>query len=209
MKTISIKIPGDRPLDRRVVEELAGAACDGRLIIFPTDTVYGVGTSGLRPEALGRIYDLKDRDSRKPLPILVHSMAAAWRWVERAHAAEALAGRFWPGALTLVLRPTAEGRRLLTAGSPTLAVRVPDQPALLGVIEASGVPWASTSANLSGCRPVPDGEAALASFDGRVDYVIDGGPSRGEESTVVDATGPTLRVLRQGPLSRRFFEDCS
>jgi len=206
VKTKIIRIQKEKRLPRRTEDELSLAVRDGKLVCFPTDTVYGVGTSGLHPEAFRRIYELKDRDSRKPLPILVHSVASAWRWVERARAAEALAGRFWPGALTLVLRPTPEGRRLLTAGSKALAVRMPAHAGLLGLIEASGVPWASSSANASGSDPVPDGDAAAVAFSGRVDYILDGGPSPGEASTVVDATGPEVRVLRQGPLSRTILE---
>ncbi|MFA6030385.1 MAG: L-threonylcarbamoyladenylate synthase [Elusimicrobiota bacterium] len=182
-----------------LLRELAGALQQGRLFVFPTDTVYGLGTTGLIRAAVRRIYDAKGRDAMKPLPVLIHSTDEARRWAEWTPAAEALARRFWPGALTLVLRPTLEGRRLTTSEQPTVAFRVPGHPLLRELIEASGVPWASTSANRSGRPAIADGAQAAAEFDGRADFILDGGRTGGLESTVVDATG-SPRVLREGAI---------
>ncbi|MDE2293143.1 MAG: Sua5/YciO/YrdC/YwlC family protein, partial [Elusimicrobia bacterium] len=114
--------------------------------------------------------------------------------------------RFWPGALTLVLLPTPEGRRLLSPGAGTVALRVPDHALLRGLIAASGAPWASTSANVSGEPAAADAEAAGAPFEGTAAWVVDGGRAGGRASSVVDATGPELKVLREGALSRRELE---
>lgn len=184
------------------LEELAQAVRTGRVLVFPTDTVYGIGANGLDPAATERLYAIKGRDSRKSLPILVHSAEEAWRWVEPTGAAKALASRFWPGPLTLVLTPTEGGRALTTGGARTLAVRVPGPPGIRRLIEASGVPWSSTSANLSGRAAAADGSAAAGAFSALADYVIDGGPAGGRESSVVDAAAEPPRILREGALSR-------
>lgn len=186
---------------------VADAAALGSLVVFPTDTVYGIGTNALLPDARARIYAAKGRAPAKPLPILVHSTEEARRWVAFNPVAERLARAFWPGALTLVLRPTDAGRRLAQEGSETLAVRVPDHPLLLALIAASGVPWATTSANASGSPAAKDGEAAAAAMGAAAEWVVDAGPCRGGvESSVVDAVGPGLKVLREGALSRKQLE---
>ncbi|MBI5596811.1 MAG: Sua5/YciO/YrdC/YwlC family protein, partial [Elusimicrobia bacterium] len=120
-----IVVPAGSPPSPALLAPAAAAAAGGALVVFPTDTVYGVGTNGLLPAATARLYALKGRDPAKPLPILVHSTQDARRWAEFGPEAAALARAFWPGALTLVLQPTKAGRRLLSPGARTLAVRVP------------------------------------------------------------------------------------
>ncbi|MBI5243452.1 MAG: threonylcarbamoyl-AMP synthase [Elusimicrobia bacterium] len=194
-------------LPEEVLREVAEAVRQARTACFPTDTVYGLGTTALIKAAVRRIYEIKRRDSLKPLPILVHSAQEARRWACWTKAAEALAGRFWPGPLTIALCPTKEGRILTFAEYPTVAFRVPDHPLLLGLLAASGVPWASTSANRSGFPELSDGEQAAGEFAGEVDYVLAAGRSPGGVSTVVDASGENVRVLREGILSARQIEE--
>jgi L-threonylcarbamoyladenylate synthase len=201
-----IRLEPGTPLSEPDLREIAEAARGARLVAFPTDTVYGLGTTGLIRAAARRIYEVKRRDSMKPLPILVHSTEEARRWGCWTPAAEALAERFWPGPLTLVLRPTKEGRTLTLAEFPTVAFRVPDHPLLLSLLRASGVPWASSSANRSGMPELCDGEGVAAEFDGAVDYIIASGRSGGRASTVVDASGAKARVLREGALPREEIE---
>lgn len=201
-----LRVPPGAALPAPDLEAVASAAAEGRLVVFPTDTVYGVGTNGLLPGARARLHAAKDRDPAKPLPILVHSTEEARRWVEFTPAAERLAGTFWPGALTLVLRPTRAGRGLAPAGAQTLAVRVPAHALARALIAASGVPWASTSANVSGEPAAKDGAQAAAALGSKADWVVDAGPSGGVESSVVDALGPGLKVLREGALSRAQLE---
>ncbi|TBR20961.1 threonylcarbamoyl-AMP synthase [bacterium] len=185
---------------------VAAAAAAGELVVFPTDTVYGVGTSALALGTFEKVYAAKGRDPRKPLPVLVESLDSARRWADFGPAAEALARRFWPGALTLVLRPSAEGRRLLSPGADTVALRVPDHAALRALIAASGAPWASTSANRAGEPAAADAGAAGAPFTETAAWVVDGGRAGGTESSVVDATGPEPVVLREGALTRAALE---
>jgi L-threonylcarbamoyladenylate synthase len=177
-----------------------GAAAKGtKIIAFPTDTVYGLGSTGLIKAAARRIYQIKERPTIKPLPVFVHSLEAAKRWVEWTPAADALAKRFWPGQLTLVLKHTEEGRLLTFPEYKTVAIRVPNHPQLLKLIEASGVPWVQTSANKSGQPSVVDGAELIKQFTGVADWIIDGGTVPGSESTIVDATGAP-RVMREGAL---------
>lgn len=201
-----IRVLPNCPLPPSDLEAVARAAAQGQLVIFPTDTVYGVGTNGLLPRARARLYAAKGRDSAKPLPILVHSTEEARRWVEFTPAAERLAGAFWPGPLTLVLRPTEAGKALMQEGSTTLAIRVPAHALARALVAASGVPWASTSANVSGEPAAKDGAQAAAALGSKADWVVDAGPSGGVESSVVNALGPGLKVLREGALSRAKLE---
>ena len=205
MSRLALAGPGGSlaPADAAAV---AAAAAAGELVVFPTDTVYGVGTSALAPGAFDRLYAAKGRDPRKPLPVLVESLQSARRWADFGPAAEALARRFWPGALTLVLRPSPEGRRLLSPGAATVALRVPDHALLRTLIAASGAPWASTSANRAGEPAASDAAAAGAPFSETAAWVVDGGRSGGRESSVVDATGPEPVVLRDGALTRAALE---
>jgi L-threonylcarbamoyladenylate synthase len=191
------------------LREAAQAVRGGGVGVVPTDTVYGIGASAWERPAVLRIYRIKGRDSMKPLPILVHSRREALRWALWTPEAEALAGRFWPGPLTLVLRATSEGRRLSGGGSETIALRVPAHEALLAAIERSGVPWASTSANRSGLPALADGASAAREFERDADLVIDGGALPGTESTVADASGPGVRVLREGAVPRGGIEEVS
>lgn len=189
------------PLSPEGREKVAQAIKDCRIVAFPTDTVYGLGSTGLVRAASRRIYQIKGRPSSKPLPILIDSPESARRWVEWTPAADALARRFWPGALTLVLKPTEEGRLLTSAEFRTVAVRVPAHDELRALIKASGVPWASTSANLSDEPSLTDGAEVVRRFSGLVDLIVDGGPvSGGVASTVVDTTTLPIRVLREGAL---------
>ncbi|MFA6002516.1 MAG: L-threonylcarbamoyladenylate synthase [Elusimicrobiota bacterium] len=193
-----IRLPADGKLAPEVIQRAADAARDGRIVAFPTDTVYGLGSSALSRAGVDRLYRMKGRRPDKPLPLLVASAAEAKRWVQWTPQAEALSRRFWPGGLTLVLTANAAGRGLAAAMGPTLALRVPDLPILQDLLSASAVPWASTSANAADQPPLPDGQAVAAAFSGDVAFVLDGGPSAGPPSSVLDLSAPEPRVLREG-----------
>ncbi|MBI5629811.1 MAG: threonylcarbamoyl-AMP synthase [Elusimicrobia bacterium] len=198
MPATIIRLKPGEELSPEAVHLLAEAAKACKIIAFPTDTVYGLGSTGLVKAAARRIYQIKGRSSLKPLPILVSSAQEARRWVEWTPAAEALSRKFWPGALTLALRPTQEGRLLTFAEYPTVAIRVPGHPLLLKLLEASAIPWVSTSANLSGSPALTEGAEVARQFQGLADFIIDAGPVPGRESTMVDAGNTAPRILRQG-----------
>lgn len=166
----------------------------GQVVAFPTDTVYGVGVDGAQPDRLGALFELKRRPLDRRIPMLVSGLAQVVGW-EVDERARALADRFWPGALTIVL-PGAEGSQ---------AFRAPDHPLALALIGAAG-PFFATSANISDQPDTLGADEVLIAFatdqDGLA-AVLDGGPvPGGVASTVVDLTGTPARILREGPIVR-------
>jgi L-threonylcarbamoyladenylate synthase len=184
--------PTDAGLARAAKLLLAGS-----LLAFPTDTVYGVGCAASRPEAVDAIFALKRRPTDRLIPILVgriDDIGADWVADARAHA---LADRFWPGALTMVLSST-DGER-------SQAFRAPDHPVTLSLIRAAG-PLFATSANISDEPDTLDADDVLIAFATQSDElaaVVDGGRvAGGVPSTVVDLTVEPARVLRDGPVAK-------
>jgi tRNA threonylcarbamoyl adenosine modification protein (Sua5/YciO/YrdC/YwlC family) len=176
----------------------------GGLVIFPTDTVYGLGASVFRPAAVRRIYRLKGRSYKKPLPILVADVAQALPLVEPpSDRLRRLIDDHWPGPLTVVFKTSSLGR-LATGGKSTVAIRVPDHAGARALLKAMGSPLAVTSANPSGEPPAVTGAQAKKIFGGRVEVLWDGGRCRkGVASTVLDASGPAWTLVREGAIPKR------
>ncbi|MDQ6674558.1 MAG: L-threonylcarbamoyladenylate synthase [Chloroflexota bacterium] len=179
----------------------------GGLVAFPTETVYGLGADALASRAVRGIFQAKGRPADDPL--IVH-LAAADQLEHIAHGndvAARLAKRFWPGPLTLVLPKRPNVPPEVTAGLPTVAVRVPAHAVAQALLRRSGLPLAAPSANLFG-RPSPTRAAhVLQDLDGRIDAVLDGGPTTlGVESTIVDLSCTPPRLLRPGGLAAEEIE---
>lgn len=188
--------------DATAVAQAAGWARRGYPVVFPTDTVYGVGVNPFDAAAIDRLYALKGRPAEKGIPILLDGVAALDR-VARAvpPTARAFIDRFWPGPLTLIV-PRRRELPANIAPVDTIAVRVPAHAVARALIAAAGGALATTSANLSGQAPARSGAAAFAALRGRVAAVLDDGPSPvGQASTIVDCSGPRPIILRAGPLS--------
>jgi len=184
--------------------QAATALREGRLVAFPTETVYGLGGDATSDRAVAAIYAAKGRPSFNPLIVHVGSFAAASRLVEVTPHAEILARRFWPGALTLVLPRKAHcGLSLLvSAGLDSAAIRVPQHPAAQALLSISGLPLAAPSANPSGKMSPTRAEHVAASLGDKVAMIIDGGPCKvGLESTVVSLLQATPRILRPGGIT--------
>jgi L-threonylcarbamoyladenylate synthase len=182
------------------------AACivkQGGLVAFATETVYGLGAVATSSEAVARIFEAKGRPARNPVIVHVTGVAQARECVDDwPRAAETLAARFWPGPLTLVLKRSAIIPDVVTAGLDTVAVRAPLGKVALGLIERTGEPIAAPSANRSNRLSPTRALHVLADLDGRIDLVLDSGPTAvGLESTVIDLTTPVPRVLRPGPIA--------
>lgn len=171
----------------------------GRPIIIPTDTVYGIAVLPGRNDAVKRVFDLKARPLDKPMPVLGDDPASLHAVARFDRVAEELAGRFWPGPLTIVL-PRADGFEHDLGGSfdPNVAVRVPDRQLTLELLREFG-PLAVTSANPSGKPAASSPDEARAYFGERVPIVEDG-PVAGTPSTVVSLSGAP-KVLREGPIT--------
>ncbi|MDF2233340.1 L-threonylcarbamoyladenylate synthase [Albimonas sp. CAU 1670] len=206
-----------RPADdwpERATERLAGdpagvarAAAilrEGGLVAFPTETVYGLGGRADRAESAAGIYAAKGRPSFNPLIAHVPDLAAAERLAVFPEAARALAQAFWPGPLTLVLprRPDAELAPAVTAGLPTVAIRVPAHPLARALLAATGAPVAAPSANRSGKVSPTTADHVAEGLGGRIDAILDGGPCPvGVESTILGFEGETPVLLRPGGLA--------
>jgi L-threonylcarbamoyladenylate synthase len=199
METLVLSVNPAEP-EADVLARAAAVLRGGGLVAFPTETVYGLGASALDAAAVGRIFAAKGRPANNPLIVHVAGaadatcVAAAW-----PEAAARLAERFWPGPLTLVLPRRATVPDVVTAGGPTVAVRVPAHPVALGLIRTAGVPVAAPSANRSARLSPTRAEHVLRGLGGRIDIVMDGGPTAGGlESTVLDLTATPPRLLRPG-----------
>ena len=178
---------------------LAGKGC--KTVAFPTESAYALGSTGLIKAATRRLLQIKERSTLKPLPVMVHSLEEARKWVEWTPLAEALAARLWPGAVALLLKPTAQGRLLTFPEYPNVAIRVPSHPAARAMLAASGVPWVYTSANKSGGAPLADFAGVSAALGAELDFIVDGGTATFGEATIIDATGAKPRVTKVGLVS--------
>ncbi|HEY2991343.1 MAG TPA: L-threonylcarbamoyladenylate synthase [Methylomirabilota bacterium] len=182
------------------VEAAAAVLRADGLVAFPTETFYGLGAAALRPAAVRRIFDVKGRQEGKPLLVLVDSIAMVERvTTDVPPRARALMDRYWPGALTLVLRARADVPFEITAGSGTIGVRLSAHVVARALVTALGGPVTAPSANLSG-RPAPTTAAeVVAAFGDTLPLVLDGGATPGgRPSTVLDVTVDPPRVIRAG-----------
>lgn len=180
------------------------------VVAIPTETVYGLAASLLNSIGVERIFALKGRPEERPLPIQFASIGGAKAFgFHFTPAAARLAEAFWPGPLTLVLERPAAAPPWFAPRADALAVRVPDHPVALALLRAFGHPLAVTSANASGARPALEVPEILAAFPEAEDLlVLDGGRCPGRAaSSVVDARGPMLSLLRPGPLSLDSLEE--
>jgi len=178
----------------------------GGLVAFPTDTVYGVGAAAFAAEAVQRLYEVKGRSAEKAIAVLVAREADLTQVAAAlTPSARALALRFWPGPLTLVVPKHPALPEAVSAG-PTVGVRQPDHPVAQALLRLSG-PLAATSANLSGQSSATTAEEVLSQLGGRIDLLLDGGQTPGGvASTVIDCTAEPPVILRPGPISAATIE---
>jgi L-threonylcarbamoyladenylate synthase len=201
LKTKVIKV-GNRP-PASALREAAEVLDLGGVAGIPTDTVYGLAAGAFRPQAVARIYRLKGRSYKKPLPFLVADFARAAALVEPISSRlRALLDRYWPGPLTVVFKTSSLGR-WVTGGKDTIAVRIPRHPAALALLKALDYPLATTSANPSGKPPAASGAATARMFAGRVPLILDAGRCPvGEASTVLDAAHWPWTLVREGAVKK-------
>lgn len=185
------------------LELAASIIKNGGLVGIPTETVYGLGANALDPAAVDKIFVAKGRPNDNPLIIHISEPAELTKYCENIpETAWTLAERFWPGPLTMVLPVAPVVPKRTTGGRDTVAVRCPATEATRELIRLAGVPIAAPSANTSGKPSTTTAQHVLHDMDGRIDAVIDGGASRvGVESTIVDLTEGTPRLLRPGGIT--------
>jgi len=191
------------PYSAETIAEAARLVIAGEPVAVATETVYGLAADATNPDAVARIYAAKGRPGFNPLIVHVPTLAAAEELVSLSTKLRDLAVRYWPGPLTLVapLRQPSPIASLVTAGLPTLAVRVPAHPAMRALLAAAGRPLAAPSANASGTISPTRAEHVFNSLKGRIPLIVDAGPCPGGlESTIVAEHEGALRVLRPGPI---------
>ncbi|HSE45423.1 MAG TPA: L-threonylcarbamoyladenylate synthase [Gemmatimonadales bacterium] len=189
--------------DPLVISQAADLLRRGDIVAFPTETVYGLGGNALEESAVRRIFEAKGRPSHNPLIVHVASIEAARALTKGwSESAERLARKFWPGPLTLVLPKAVEVPDLVTAGLPTVGIRVPRHPVTFALLTAVELPVAAPSANRSGEVSPTTAQHVARSLGDRVPLILDAGPTDiGIESTVVDVSGDTAILLRPGVIS--------
>lgn len=185
------------------INEAADIIREGGMVAVPTETVYGLAANGLDEQAVSELYRVKGRPEVKPLSLMVRDASAMEAYCEDVPAAAyALAKRFWPGPLTIVLKSKACVPEIVRAGGTTVGLRCPDHPLTLQLLEACGLPLAAPSANLSAAPSPKSAQDVLDGLGGEIHAVIDGGVCGiGMESTIIDMSQKPYRILRQGALS--------
>ena len=190
------------------VRRVAQAILRGEVAAFPTETFYGLGADAGNDEALQKIFQIKGREDNKPLLVLI----AEREWLPGLvrsipPVAARLMEKFWPGPLTLVFEASPELSILLTAGTGTVGVRISPHPVAQALVRAVGRAITATSANLSGHPSASVAAEVLRTIGNRVDAILDGGQTAGGlGSTVVDVSGASCRILRQGAVTRAELE---
>jgi L-threonylcarbamoyladenylate synthase len=179
----------------------------GGVVAFPTDTVYGMGCNPYNDLAVRRVFEIKGREEKKPLPVLVLNIPSAEEMVELGSVGRTLAEKFWPGALTIVA-PLKDAKVAtgITAGRSSLAVRMPANRCVLRVLKICKH-IVGTSANLSGKASPIDARSVMESLSGLDAILVDRNPIGGKESTIVDVTGTKPIIVRQGAIDAEAIMD--
>ena len=190
-------------IDKESIREAAATILKGGLVVYPTDTVYGLGCNPFDKEAVNKVADVKRR-IKGNFPVLVETIEKAKELGEVDGDAETLALRFWPGPLTIVVSSRAELPSSIVGTDRMVGLRVPGRKDTLDFISMCGGSLVGTSANISGAPSMRQADEALKIFEGKVDLVLDGGSlAKSPESTVVRATSKRVDILREGAVSRQ------
>lgn len=202
INTRIIKIDPNR-IDRELLQDAAMAIREGKLVAFPTETVYGLGADVLNTKAVLKIFKAKKRPFNDPLIVHFSSLNSINNYVKKfPEIAKKLGELFWPGPLTMIFKKSSLVTDEVTAGLDSVAIRIPDHKIALGLIEEAGRPIAAPSANIFSYTSPTRAEHVASDLKGRVDIIIDGGKTMiGVESTVLDITTMPLKILRLGGIT--------
>jgi len=209
MRTIYKIVEGNSEESKEAIRQAAEIIKTGGLVAFPTETVYGLGANALSEDASGKIYAAKGRPSDNPLIVHICNKDMLYEIAEDINdKAKLLVDIFWPGPLTLVLKKKPIIPDVISGGLPTVAVRMPENNIALMLIEEAGLPIAGPSAN-SSSKPSPTlAEHVKEDLDGKIDMILDGGHTvYGLESTIVDVSGDSVRLLRPGAITIDMLEE--
>lgn len=195
-----------REMTSDLITRAAREITAGAVAVFPTDTVYGIGTNAFNEKSISRLYEIKNRPPVSALQILTGTVRQAQEVVQWEEPAKKLAQAFWPGALTIILPPSPKGEALLR-GFAALGLRVPGNEFLVSLLSCMGAPMASTSANLHGQPTLTQEEDLLNTFDGKTDFIFLGGTLSPVASSVITLAEKKPRLLREAAVSRSALEE--
>ena len=197
-------------IDLDKLKEISKIIKNGGIVVFPTETVYGIGTNGLNKEAISRLYEVKQRPTSKPISLLVSSIEMVDMVAKDITDMEyKLMDKFFPGPLTIILKKKNIVPDNLTNNTDTVGIRMPDNIIAKKLIEYAKVPIATPSANISGKPSGTDINYIMENFKDKVDYYIDGGQSKlGIGSTIVKVENGYPLILREGSISKEQIFEC-
>ena len=200
-----IRIDAEKP-EISVIKNAARLIKRGSVIVYPTDTVYGLGANALNPEAVLQIFKIKGRSPNQPLPVAVSGLEMAEKLAFVGDEARKLTAAFWPGALTLVLRKKPLLPSIVVGGGASVGLRAPNHAVPLMIIREAGLPLVATSANKHGAPSPVEAEEAFRQVGDEVDLILDCGRVGGQPSTIVDLTKTPPLIVRSGPVTREMIE---
>jgi len=201
-ETTILRIDPRHPEKKKIVQA-AEIIKKGGLVVFPTDTVYGLGANAFLPKVRKKIYRIKGRKFNKPLILLIDEIKKIYPLIsELPKEAEKLIKKYWPGPLSIIFKASPLGI-ILTGGSQTIGLRIPDNKIVLFLISASGVPLATSSANLSNEKSPLTAKEAIKNLKSKVELILDGGKTKYKvESTIIDVSVYPFRIIREGYIKK-------
>ncbi|MBZ5721236.1 MAG: threonylcarbamoyl-AMP synthase [Acidobacteriia bacterium] len=202
MRAEIVKINSEKP-ETSLIRYAAEQIRSGQVLGMPTDTFYGLAADPFNLRAVDRVYEIKSRSRHKPLSLLIESVDQAEELARLPQEFHALARRFWPGPLTIIVRAASRLPLKVTANTGNVALRIPNSKIPLAVVQAAGIPITATSANLSGASECTTAEAVRDQLQDRISIIVDGGTSPREvASTIVDLTDEEARwrIMREGAI---------
>lgn len=185
-------------VNQRVVDQVVDVLNDGGVIIYPTDTVYGIGCDITNKSAIDRIYRAKNMEKQKPLSFICADLKDISRYAKVDTIMYRVIRKYLPGPYTFILPATREVPKLLVSKQKTVGIRIPEHPITLAIVEALGRPIVSTSVNISERSFASDPQEFSAHYEGKVDLVMDAGPAYAELSSVIDLTAGEPELIREG-----------
>ena len=202
------KILNIENLQPQELSQIAQDLTDGKIAVFPTDTIYGIGSNGFDFSAEARTFQAKNRPQDMPLPLLVSSLEEARKYAKVDETFVKLAQKFWPGSLTILAVPSETAVQLGFKFSK-IALRIPGSEFLVSLVKSMGIPLSATSANLHGQATSSNSSEIISSFDGKVDYILltSANLQDNTHSTIVDISSGSVDILRQGSISKEDIEN--
>jgi len=188
------------------MNEIISTIKNGKVVAFPTETVYGLGVKFGSVEALDLLMEAKNRDYSKAITLMVANKQEIENYAYVSHDAKKIISRFMPGMLTLVFKKKEDVDSKMTNGKETIGIRIPDNDFVLSLLKEAG-PMLVTSANLSNHPNTTSTKEVLEQLDGRIDLIVDGETNDSIASTVIDVSGKDIKILREGKITQKQIEE--